>query len=501
MLSMIGLTQAGHYLIWLPMCSKSVKIGVMEAGYELARRGHEVTVVSPFKNQNDVEGVTDIVIESEVQELSNRMTDFILENRYSTGVPIFTFIEVSIINNRNALNSPEFREILNNKPVDVVIVVPIFGNEAGYFIAHKKNASLVLFLTAPVSKPWTNWAVGDIFNPSFIPLAVPGYSQEMTFPQRIINTLATLVFKYGIRDLYTVPQIHSMLRAIFPDEDIPHVDDLIQKTALLINHGSPFLGDGLRPVMPKTIMAGFMSCNPTNPLPADLEDWVQGADHGVILVSFGSVIQSSKMPESKRQSMLKTFAKLKQRIIWKWEIPMPDAPPNVLVSSWLPQTSLLAHKNVKAFITHGGAGGIQETICHKTPIIAIPISMDQFFNVQDVEQKNYGIVLNLHEVTEQSLMGAIDEVFSNPAYTEAVSQLSDLVMDQPQHPLQRAAWWLEYLLRHPHNPGMQSPVHKLYWFQYFLLDVIITFILILLLVFSVVRRIVKYLRSNKEKLE
>ena len=35
---------------------------------------------------------------------------------------------------------------------------------------------------------------------------------------------------------------------------------------------------------------------------------------------------------------------------------------------------------VRVFITHGGAGSAQETICHKTPIVGIPINGDQVDN-------------------------------------------------------------------------------------------------------------------------
>ena len=60
------------------------------------------------------------------------------------------------------------------------------------------------------------------------------------------------------------------------------------------------------------------------------------------------------MPEDKRKMMLNVFSRLKQKVIWKWETEMADAPDNVLISSWLPQTSLLAHPNLKLFITHAG---------------------------------------------------------------------------------------------------------------------------------------------------
>ena len=99
----------------------------------------------------------------------------------------------------------------------------------------------------------------------------------------------------------------------------------------------------MRPVGPQTVLGGLMSCHPPAPLTGDLTSWVQAAEHGVILVSFGSVIKAAKMPEDKRLALLNTFAKLKQRVIWKWEDSMNDAPQNVLIRPWLPQTSLLGN--------------------------------------------------------------------------------------------------------------------------------------------------------------
>ena len=45
-------------------------------------------------------------------------------------------------------------------------------------------------------------------------------------------------------------------------------------------------------------------------------------------------------------------------------------------------------------------------------------------------------------------------VLDSNKYQEAVTRLGDLAMDQPQHPLERATWWMEYLLRHPSNVAM-----------------------------------------------
>ena len=66
---------------------------------------------------------------------------------------------------------------------------------------------------------------------------------------------------------------------------------------------------------------------------------------------------------------------------------------------------------------------------------------------------------------------------TNPQYQRSVTELSSLIMDQPHHPLEVSVWWLEYLLRHPHNTNMTPHSHRLYWFQYFLLDVIAVLLL------------------------
>ena len=92
----------------------------------------------------------------------------------------------------------------------------------------------------------------------------------------------------------------------------------------------------------------------------------------------------------------------------------------------------------------------------------------------------------------------------NPLYQSSVDQLSDLILDQPQHPLDRAVWWLEYLLRHPHNTSMKPHTHNLYWFQYFLLDVLAVFLFTLIAVIVLITKLLKCCCSrekNKNKTE
>merc|ERR1719402_1877011 len=135
-----------------------------------------------------------------------------------------------------------------------------------------------------------NWS----FNPYLSPMIFqPGSKQSMTFVGRLKNTITTLLRHFHLRRNILLPKIHRMLAEVFPDEPIPHVDDMLKATALTIYGGNPFLVDGARPVMPKTLLAGMMNCKPQNvePLPVDLKNWVENAEHGVILISFGTVVQ------------------------------------------------------------------------------------------------------------------------------------------------------------------------------------------------------------------
>ena len=87
---------------------------------------------------------------------------------------MFQMITLSVTNNEMALRLGPVQELLQQGQVDVVITVPVFANEAAALLAHKLDASLVQFVTAPFGFPNVNFAVGDSFNPSYMPNPVTG---------------------------------------------------------------------------------------------------------------------------------------------------------------------------------------------------------------------------------------------------------------------------------------------------------------------------------------
>ena len=127
----------------------------------------------------------------------------------------------------------EVQDILTNRKIDVLITVPAFANELSYYLAKKTDASLVIFLTAPFGMVNSNHAIGDPYNPAYMANPITGYTQQMTFPQRLINTGITVAYM-ALRYFYIVPKTEAILKQTYPNDDIPGIDVLSRNAGTYI---------------------------------------------------------------------------------------------------------------------------------------------------------------------------------------------------------------------------------------------------------------------------
>lgn len=63
-------------------------------------------------------------------------------------------------------------------------------------------------------------------------------------------------------------------------------------------------------------------------------------------------------------------------------------------------------------------------------------------------------------------------MIKNFRYVNKLHQLSKLIKDQHERPLDRAVYWIEYIARHHGASHLKMPSRKLYSFQRGMLDVI-----------------------------
>ena len=203
-----------------------------------------------------------------------------------------------------------------------------------------------------------------------------------------------------------------------------------------------------------------------------MEDFVSGSgDAGFIYLSFGSILRGVDLPESTRRAFIEAFARLPQRIVWKYEGEIDGLPSNIRLSPWLPQQDLLGHAKIKLFITHGGLFSIQEAVYHGVPFIGLPVFADQFNNIYKAQEDGYAIHLNWNTLTSDGLYRAIRTILQQPRYQQRIGHASALMRDQTEHPLDRAIFWIEYVIRHKGAPHLRTHVRHMSLWQRGLLDV------------------------------
>ncbi|KAM4811866.1 UDP-glucuronosyltransferase 2B17-like isoform 2-T2 [Urocitellus parryii] len=227
-----------------------------------------------------------------------------------------------------------------------------------------------------------------------------------------------------------------------------------------------------RPFLPNFDFVGGLHCKPAKPLPKEMEEFVQSSgENGIVVFSLGSMV--SNMPEEKANIIAFALAQIPQKVIWRYQGKKPDKlGPNTQIYNWIPQNDLLGHPKTKAFITHGGTNGVYEGIYHGIPMVGIPLFADQPDNIAYVKAKGAAIQLEYRTLSSSDLLKALRMVINDPIYKENAMKLSRIQHDQPVKPLDRAVFWIEFVMRHKGAKHLRVAAHDLSWFQYYSLDVI-----------------------------
>ncbi|XP_044267725.1 UDP-glycosyltransferase UGT5-like isoform X1 [Tribolium madens] len=469
----------------------------------LAEKGHDVTMISPFIENNPPKNGSyrDIVLTGfmeNFQKLRKEINIFDMEKAN----PLFLIplmVKLMLEMSENTLQHSNVQGLINSDEKFDVVIVEQFNNEAHKAFASHFKAPLILFSTIGASS-WVNPLVGNSQPLAYVPEPLLSYSSEMTFNQRLINTIM-----YSIQQLcfhwYLVPQQNKLVKKYFPSN--LELDDVLYNASIVLLNSHPSLNQPV-PYVPNMIDVGGFHVQPVKKLPKDLQEFLANAKEGVIYFSLGSNIKSAEMPVEKREVFLKTFSKLKQKILWKWEDDvLPGQPSNVKLGKWLPQQDILAHPNIKLFITHGGLLSTTETVYHGVPVLAIPFAGDQKLNALRTVNQGYGLSLGYRDVTEETLSEKINELLTNPKYREMAKSKSKSFHDRLVKPMDMAIYWVEYVIRHGGAQHLRVASLDLPLYKYFLLDVIVSLLIIILVVLVVVYIIIKKLLCfiSKKKIQ
>uniref|UniRef100_A0A182TJ21 UDP-glucuronosyltransferase n=1 Tax=Anopheles melas TaxID=34690 RepID=A0A182TJ21_9DIPT len=442
---------------------------------ELARRGHEVSVINPFPQKKPLKNYRDIDVSGSaelVKDLVPNMFEMVDQSVWESITMTYKFGQM--LANYTLMHPNVAKLIKSNEKFDLIIMES-FLNDAHLGFAHHFKAPCVALSTFGASR-WTNDMVGTPSPLSYVPHPFLSFTDRMSFVQRIGNTLMTLMDTV-LGQVLDLPVQSAMYEAAFPDPK-PPLEELRRHAVSLVLLNNHFSLSYPRPYVPNMVEVGGMHVNrKPNPLPEDIQRVLDGAEHGVIYFSMGSNIQSSQLPVAKREAILRVFSRLKQTVLWKWEDEtLPNRPANVIVKAWWPQDDVLAHPNVRLFITHGGLLSTTESLYHGVPVIGIPVFGDQYLNMAKAERTGYGLLLPYQDISEERLAHAIERILREPSFETVAQSISARYRDQPQEPLELAAFWVEYVIRHGGAEHLKSAGQELGFLQYHGVDVLVTIV-------------------------
>ncbi|KAF4517413.1 UDP-glycosyltransferase-20 [Ephemera danica] len=489
-LMVICSTEAARILAVLPCPSRSHHIWNRVLLEALAARGHDVTSLTPFQ-EADRPNLRYIYLKDQ-QNAITRMKSTLLERaEFSARQNADAFFQCCFDFCRNVLKSAGTKEVLAMKGQFDLLIMESFGFECMFgFVSHFNLPTVAV--SAHGHTPWNCKQMNVPEETAVLPLEPFPYSTPMTLLQRLQNLLLTLYMKIR-RHVEYLPKHEAIAREVFGPE-MPAFNELEQNFDVFLVNSVPVL-DPPRPLPPAVIEVGYLHCKPGNPLPADIQTFLDGGTEGAVYFSLGSNVRSDTLPAATLKALVTVFAELPQRVLWKWESDeeMPRKPSNVKLVKWIAQQDVLAHRNVHLFMTHGGRLSTLEGLYHSVPMLVMPVFYDQYLHGHRVEELGMGMRLNINNVTEPSLRYALTMLLGAPRYRERARAMSSLSRDQPESPLERAVYWTEYVLRHGGASHLRPGSHYLAWYQLYMLDVAAILVLVPLALVSVLLLVVRRL--------
>lgn len=464
---------------------KTVATALHEKGHDtvfLVSEGREIPPSSHYQVQR-YPGIFNSTTSDEF--LQSKMKN-IFSGRL-TALEMFDILDHYSSNCDIMVGNQELMQRLKKENYDMVIVDP--NEMCGLVIANILDVKYVVFSTGL----WFPVELGAPAPLSYVPEFNSLLTDRMDLLGRIKNTIVYLVSRFGI-NFIVLPKYDRIMRKynILPARSMY---ELIQGSSLWMLCTDVAL-EFPRPTLPHVVYVGGILTKPANPLPQDFQTWVDTVDeHGFVLVSFGAGVKY--LSEDIAEKLAGALAKLRQKVLWRFTGPTPRSlGNNTKLAEWLPQNDLLGHPKIKTFLSHGGLNGIFEAMYHGVPVVGIPLFGDHYDTMTRVQAKGMGIHLDWSRMTKDGLYESLSNVINNPSYRQQAQKLSKIHKDQQGHPVARAAFWIDYVSRHDGAEHLRAAAYDISIVQYFLVDIVLLTVVVVILVWYLISKIRKCLRNS-----
>ncbi|XP_013168811.1 PREDICTED: UDP-glucuronosyltransferase 2B15-like [Papilio xuthus] len=494
--------KSANILAVYPCPSISHQVVFRPITLELLKRGHKVTVVTsdPMYPKGGHENLTEIdVHDRSYAALKKYFVSHVTGSNWDLLNQVKGILDLLSVSFEELMKTKEVQDLINSKEkFDLILLESIYPQ--GLAISHTFKAPTILISSfGPYVDSYN--IMGIPTNPILYNHMFRQRLYNLTLLDKLTEFYNQLVIHYELKKREEIE--NDLLKKYF-GPDIPSLGVLKNYADMLFINIHP-VWEGNTPVPPNVIHMGGLHMKKPKKLTQDLQQYLDASDNGVIYFSFGTNVQLSLLPQNKIEIFENVLSQLPYNVIWKRDTESVFIKSkNVKIYKWLPQADLLRHPNIKLFITQGGLQSTDEAITAGVPLLGIPMLGDQWYNVEKYVYHGIGQRLYFEELTEEKLKNAILDVAEDNRYKDNIISLRSLMLDQPQAPLNRAMWWIDYVLRHGGAKHLRAPAANITWTEYLELDLMLfiacSFLILFGFTFSLLRILVSIV-SSKIKLD
>ena len=467
----------GNILV-LAMPGYSRWLGVLNVARELKTYGYSTTFVIPEGKDkllagSGIEVITSKNLTKFESIFYNEIAALGMSHGFSGSSPsLSTFMKFGEFCSLIA-GDEDLIQTLQKRKFGIAIIDTVFVTLCTCVIPYRLSIPFVHF-----GRDFLSQRMRILIHPSAYP-AVPvlPITDKMTYLQRLENAMV-YIFELIAPDLFNPSDVVGMFAP-----NMPHItnEELQAKTVLYLLDTDELIDYHL-PTYPNMKYVGGVTTRPADPLTGDVKLFMDSAENGAVVVSFGSIVNT--LPDDLFEKLIPAFRRRPNlSFVFRYGN-KTKLDGNLLLMPWLPQNDLLGHTKTKLFISHCGNSGQFEALYHAVPTICLPVFAEQPYNAARMQSKGYGIHLNVATFTANDLTSAIDEILTRPMYKQNIMKASTIFQNRMLAPAKRAAWWIDHVIKYG-GQHLHPTVADLPYYQFLLIDVLAGVLALLMILFFI----------------
>lgn len=354
---------------------------------------------------------------AEFRNYGNALELFLAQYRPTDRHPFFMLIEYVLKYDEAVL--PELVSYIREEQFDAVVCDSIFG--AGYFLKQ--------ILQIPVISSHSSFAMSAAPVPPR--MLVPGFHPQLDECYRVMKRICSayqipeigldefFIGKGDLNIVYTTKEFNGNMNLSDEDYVFSGPSLHLEKTGKTGNMGE---ADEAGETVQEGIKGDMV----------EIADFMLPKGKKVIYISLGTI--NTNFPQFFKLC-IQAFQNTDYFVVMSVgnKIDLADLggiPDNFIIRQRVPQLEVLKHATV--FISHAGFNSVNESLFLGVPVIAIPMTNDQFMVAKRLVDLNAGISAKMDELTEETLQRMVESVITNETMYQNCKRISITMQDTCQ---------------------------------------------------------------------